>query len=456
MSDFVMGAEMRLTDNVSKVFSQMSTATKEFAQTISSVNQAADSFQQEVNSFTDTLGTADTALGNTQTQAREAASGINEIRAAIQQFNRGFQTLAELPRILRQAAATKMDALKNSLAATKLQTGLLVGALKAFVNTKITTAISGFNRFKATVTEGKQGLSGVASALKNVAKLSIANTYTSMQKLASSAKDFASVKLSGVVNKLKEFKNNITGGTNGTNKLFDALKKAASVSFNALHSGLSKVGSLAANAGAKIAKGFGTVATSTIKGFGIATATLAAGAAAASAGIFKLTTMASDLDETLNKTDVAFGDSSTAVKAWSENSIKSMGLSKQTALDMTALFGDMGTSMGIPQNEAANMSMSLTQLGADLSSFKNIGIEEATTALNGVFTGETESLKRLGIVMTQANLEQFAFSQGMTKGIKDMTEAEKVNLRYAYVMSKTANAQGDFVRTGGGFANQLR
>jgi hypothetical protein len=73
-----------------------------------------------------------------------------------------------------------------------------------------------------------------------------------------------------------------------------------------------------------------------------------------------------------------------------------------------------------------------------------------------VYTGETEALKSLGIVMTEANLKQYAMSKGIKKSITDMSQAEKVQLRYAYVMSVTADAQGDFERTGGGAANQSR
>jgi hypothetical protein len=166
--------------------------------------------------------------------------------------------------------------------------------------------------------------------------------------------------------------------------------------------------------------------------------------------------LASDLSESMNKVNVAFGDSSTYVKDWAKTSVESMGLASGTALDSAALFGDMATSMGISQKEAANMSMSLTQLGADLASFKNIPIDQAMTALNGVFTGETESLKTLGVVMTQTQLEAFALSKGIQKNVKDMTEAEMVNLRYAFVMEKTKNAQGDFARTQDGAANQMR
>lgn len=164
----------------------------------------------------------------------------------------------------------------------------------------------------------------------------------------------------------------------------------------------------------------------------------------------------SDLNETLNKVDVSFGNSAVSVREWSKTSIQSMGLAQQSALDAAALFGDMGTGMGQTQAEAAKMSMSLVQLGADMASFKNVSNERAQTALAGIYTGETEALKGLGIVMTEANLEAFAMSQGITTNIKDMTQAEKVQLRYAYVMSVTKNAQGDFARTSSGLANQTR
>jgi hypothetical protein len=166
--------------------------------------------------------------------------------------------------------------------------------------------------------------------------------------------------------------------------------------------------------------------------------------------------LASDFQESLNKVNVAFGSSASSVVEWSKTSIESMGLASGSALDAAALFGDMATSMGISRDEAAKMAMSLTQLGADLASFKNIPIEQAMYALNGVFTGETESLKMLGVVMTQTQLQAFALTQGITKQVEKMTEAELVALRYAFVMDRTKNAQGDFARTQDGAANQMR
>ena len=166
--------------------------------------------------------------------------------------------------------------------------------------------------------------------------------------------------------------------------------------------------------------------------------------------------LASDLTETLGKTEIVFGNLSDTVIAWSETSVESMGLAQETALNMASTYGDLGTAMGLSVDEAANMSMSLVQLGADMASFKNISIERANVALQAIYTGETESLKAMGVVMTEANLEQFAMAQGCEKTYKSMSQTEKVMLRYKYVMSMTTNAQGDFVRTGDSLANQSR
>lgn len=165
---------------------------------------------------------------------------------------------------------------------------------------------------------------------------------------------------------------------------------------------------------------------------------------------------ASDTEESMNKVQVAFGDAAQSVLAWSDSTLTSIGLAKGTALDMAALYGDMATSMGYSQETAADMSKTLVNLAADLASFKNISIDEANTALKSIFTGETESLKNLGVVMTQVNLESYAMAQGIKKSYQEMTQAEQVQLRYNYVLAQTQNAQGDFARTSDGTANQLR
>jgi hypothetical protein len=175
---------------------------------------------------------------------------------------------------------------------------------------------------------------------------------------------------------------------------------------------------------------------------------LAAGAAAVK--------FASDYNESLNKVDVSFKSSSAEVKSFAKTSLESFGIAEGTALDMASAYGDMGTSMGLTTGQAAKMSTSLVGLAGDLASFKNISIDVANTAISAIFTGETESLKKLGIVMTEVNLKHFAMASGIKKAYEQMTQAEKVQLRYNYILSVTKNSQGDFIRTQGGAANQMR
>lgn len=175
----------------------------------------------------------------------------------------------------------------------------------------------------------------------------------------------------------------------------------------------------------------------------------------AAAGVASVN-FSSDMQEAVNKVEVAFGNAADSIKSWSSTTLNSIGLAQGTALDMAALFGDMATSMGYSQDAAAQMSMALVNLAADLASFKNIGIDQASTALKSIFTGETESLKELGVVMTQANLEAYALAEGYTTAYTAMDQAQQVAVRYQYVLANTQNAQGDFARTSDSTANQLR
>ena len=228
----------------------------------------------------------------------------------------------------------------------------------------------------------------------------------------------------------------ITGDSSGFDKAIQSAEKTAS----SFEKRMESISSKAKSIGDKLS-GIGTALT-----VGVTTPLAVAGK--------NMVDAASDFDENLNKISVAFGDSADDVKAWADTATESFGLSMNQALEATSLFGDMATSMGISQSEAASMSTSLAGLAGDMASFKNIGIDEAMTALNGVFTGETESMKQLGIVMTEVNLQEFADGLGLV--YDDMTQAEKVQLRYNYVMAMSKNAIGDYARTSDGTANSMR
>lgn len=190
-----------------------------------------------------------------------------------------------------------------------------------------------------------------------------------------------------------------------------------------------------------------------VSALGSKLAWVSAGATAALTGMF---TAASDLNENLNKTEVVFDDLSGSIEEWSKTTLQSYGIAQSSSLEMISLFGDMATSMGLTTEQAAEMGKELVGRAGDLASFKNISLETAQTGLSAIFTGQAQSLKQFGIVMTEANLEAYALAEGFTKQYKEMDQAEKVMLRYQYVMDMTKNSAGDFANTSDGAANSVR
>lgn len=163
---------------------------------------------------------------------------------------------------------------------------------------------------------------------------------------------------------------------------------------------------------------------------------------------------ASDYEENLNKLDVAFGSNSQAVKDWANSARTQFGLSKVQATDAASAFGALGKGIGLSESSAAEMSTTLAGLSADLGSYFNVGVDESAKALEGIFTGESEALKKFGVVMTDTNLQKFAEDQGLVW--KELDQTEKTMLRYQYVLAKTKDAQGDFARTSDGTANSTK
>lgn len=165
---------------------------------------------------------------------------------------------------------------------------------------------------------------------------------------------------------------------------------------------------------------------------------------------------ASDIQEVQNVVDTAFGSMSYKMEEFAKTSVKQFGISQLSAKQLGSTFMAMGASMLDSAENASNMAINLTARAADMASFYNKSIEETSTALKSIYTGETESLKEYGVVMTQVNLQEFARQQGISKSIQKMTQAEKVELQYAYVMKQTSLAAGDFAKTSDSWANQTR
>lgn len=164
----------------------------------------------------------------------------------------------------------------------------------------------------------------------------------------------------------------------------------------------------------------------------------------------------SNVTEVQNVVDTAFKDLSWQADQWASNAMTNFGLSELSAKKYMGVFGQMSNAIGITGKAALDMAENVTGLTGDVASFYNLGTDEAYTKLKSIWTGETETLKDLGVIMTQTNLDQYALNNGFGKTTAKMTEQEKVMLRYQYVTSALSNATGDFVKTQDSWANQTR
>lgn len=208
------------------------------------------------------------------------------------------------------------------------------------------------------------------------------------------------------------------------------------VNQNQFRSQMSGITGLAKKAGAALA---GAFAVSKIVDFGK-----------------KCLELGSDLAEVQNVVDVTFPNMTAQVDEFAKSAAQSFGLSETMAKRYTGTFGAMAKAFGFTEKQAYEMGTTLTGLAGDVASFYNLSQDEAYTKIKSVFTGETESLKDLGVVMTQTALDSYAMANGFGKTTSKMTEAEKVALRYAFVQDQLLAAQGDFARTSGSWANQVR
>lgn len=165
---------------------------------------------------------------------------------------------------------------------------------------------------------------------------------------------------------------------------------------------------------------------------------------------------ASDLAEVQNVVDVTFGSATEAINSWSKECLAAYGMNEVSAKRYAGTIGAMLKSSGLASDAIVDMSKDMVGLAGDMASFYNLDLETAFEKIRSGISGETEPLKQLGINMSVANLEAYALSQGITTAYNEMSQAEQVMLRYNYLMSTTADAQGDFARTQDSYANQTR
>lgn len=369
---------------------------------------------------------------------------------------------------------------------------------------------SGFTNSMKTITDSLKGLSnikisGLSSFAKNINQLGnmdnskIVQMSTAIKEFGNSVQSLGNINVSDDVAKMSELARSISRlGTSAAGKAVTNMPQLASA-LNSMMAQLQKAPKVSQNlidmtnalaSFAKTGSSGGRAATSlgnsvknmsgkfsgipaTLKRFDSAisksvgkiksfkSSILSAfgavgGIYAAINGIKKSIDIASDLTEVQNVVDVTFGNFKDKIESLAAVSIPELGMSELTVKQIASRFQAMGTAMGIARGEMADMSVDLTRLAGDMSSFYNVAQEDVARSLQSVFTGETEPLRKYGLDLTQATLKEWALKNGIDADIKSMSQMEKTMLRYQYVMANTTAAQGDFIRTADTWANQVR
>lgn len=201
-------------------------------------------------------------------------------------------------------------------------------------------------------------------------------------------------------------------------------------------------------------------AQSSLAKFGAKVETYSRKATIALAGIgaaaFQTVQSASDLNEEISKSEVVFEGAADQIKKFAKTASKELGLSERAALQASSNFAVLGKSAGLTGKELGNFAIDLTSLAADLASFNNTSTDEAITALAAGLRGESEPLRRFGVLLSAAAVEAKAMEMGLAATTKEITDQDKVLARQALILEQTSIQQGDFARTADGAANKQR
>lgn len=389
--------------NTSGAENDLKKLKQELSQSADTAKASADKIENAFDGM-DVSGAADGLGDSFEKETQKAEDSINTLEDAIKDLPESYQTIY---RKIEQIRAD--DTLDNEQKADKIK--------DIYETLGQSQKKSQEQAWEAIKNESESGSRKVIDNLDDIAKKASGTGDTLKNKLLDGL-DFSS--LNGMIDSLGQKLGDMVGGSLGS----------------ALGGALG--GAVGGAIGNMIADGL-TQAAGALVDFGKESITLA-----------------SDLEEVQNVVDVTFTTMSDDVNKFAQDAMRSAGLSETAAKQYTGTFGAMAKSLGFSEKSVYAMSTSLTQLTGDISSFYNIGHEEAAQKLTAVFTGETESLKELGIVMTQTNLDSFALANGFGKTTAEMTDQEKVALRYQYVLHGLNDAVGDYSRTSDSWANQTK
>lgn len=402
------------------------------------------------------------AIGNLQSKLQGLGTTLNSLNgASISNFASGMSQLATSLRSVSSIdtrtfskIATNMEKLGN------LDTARLVSSASALKN--MATELSGF---------------------ANISKQSaeITQLTASISKLGSKSAGYAADNIRNLGSALKEVMTTLSSAPRVSNNIIQMTNALANLSQQGV-----KVGS----ASRSLVTGFSNTTKSiksTRSGFRGLASTIGKFYATywlvmrAVGKIGSAVDLASQLTEVQNVVDTTFGDMASKVDDFTKTSIQDFGMSELTVKQISSRFQALGTSIGISSEQVANgtavankalmsqnntlykttdsmadMSLNLTRLAGDMASFYDVDQADVAKSLQSIFSGTIAPLRRYGLDLTQATLSEWAMKNGLDANIKSMTQAEKVLLRYNYVMANTQAAQGDFAKTANTWANSVR
>lgn len=402
------------------------------------------------------------AIGNLQSKLQGLGSTLNFLNgASISNFASGMSQLATSLR-----SVSSIDTRTFSKIATNME---------KLGNLDTARLVSSASALKSMATE----LSGFASISKQSAE--ITQLTASISKLGSKSAGYAAENIKNLGSALKEVMTTLSSAPRVSNNIIQMTNALAN---------LSQQGSKVGSASRSLVTGFSNTTksiksirsgfkglASTIGKF-YATYWLVMRAVGKLGGAVDL---ASQLTEVQNVVDTTFGDMASKVDDFTKTSIQDFGMSELTVKQISSRFQALGTSVGITSQQVANgtavankalmsqnntlykttdsmadMSLNLTRLAGDMASFYDVDQADVAKSLQSIFSGTIAPLRRYGLDLTQATLSEWAMKNGLDANIKSMTQAEKVLLRYNYVMANTQAAQGDFAKTANTWANSVR
>lgn len=402
------------------------------------------------------------AIGNLQSKLQGLGSTLNFLNgASISNFASGMSQLATSLR-----SVSSIDTRTFSKIATNME---------KLGNLDTARLVSSASALKSMATE----LSGFANISKQSAE--ITQLTASISKLGSKSAGYAADNIRNLGSALKEVMTTLSSAPRVSNNIIQMTNALAN---------LSQQGSKVGSASRSLVTGFSNTTKlikSTRSGFRGLASTIGKFYATywlvmrAVGKIGSAVDLASQLTEVQNVVDTTFGDMASKVDDFTKTSIQDFGMSELTVKQISSRFQALGTSIGISSEQVANgtavankalmsqnntlykttdsmadMSLNLTRLAGDMASFYDVDQADVAKSLQSIFSGTIAPLRRYGLDLTQATLSEWAMKNGLDANIKSMTQAEKVLLRYNYVMANTQAAQGDFAKTANTWANSVR